>query len=65
MNKNRIEGRIMEFLVLEIENGISTVFHRLKLDEFMPMERMIEIVANRNRQFGHENRVYILSGVPA
>jgi len=51
----------MKVQILEVENGISTVFHTLTIDKFMTMTKAIEICANRNRQFGHENRAYILS----
>lgn len=51
----------MKVQILEIENGISSVFHTLTIDRFMTMEKAIEICANRNRQFGHDNRVYLLS----
>lgn len=55
----------MKVQILEVENGISSVFHTLTIDKFMTIEKAIEICANRNRQFGHANRAYILSGVPA
>ena len=51
----------MKVQILEVENGVSSVFHTLTIDKFMTIEKAIEICANRNRQFGHANRAYILS----
>lgn len=51
----------MKVQILEVENGISSVFHTLTIDKFMTIEKAMEICVNRNRQFGHENRTYILS----
>ena len=55
----------MRVQIIELENGVSTVFHTFTIDKFMTMERVIEICNARNRQFGHDNRIYGITEIAA
>lgn len=55
----------MNIQILVVQNGVSSVFHTLTIDKVMTFMKAIERCNNLNSQFGHDNRAYILSGVPA